>query len=401
MSNLIEKLTSADPVGKWIDDFVNSDNPKFVGKTKEERRKMAIGAYYGSLKNESVEETELEDEESERKAKLKSALAATDQVSKGGMQKKGYTGSTYNPQKKVQKEELEIEEGVLLVHRDRSYARPNQGPDKHTITKDHGTAPDGSHVYSVKQPNGFHGVFAVKGDTVVGSSHGNLGKEDAHSLGDHYAKHGTTGIGVGKKWSLGSGIHGKVIHESAEINESIKAGDSVHVGHKIPGGSGYSGIVTKIDGEKIHFRSKDEGKFGHRNFVGLLKNAIKESSDITEGAFDSAQAYNIGIQHGILQHPRLPKDDFESYKTYQAYLKGYEIGFYGKDRTDTEEYLDTHQAYPVIPTSSDAGVRESFVVRTLRGKKVFEAPTEVEAKQKAEELIKATKKRHFVQLVNN
>ena len=53
---LDEVLTAADPAGKWIEDFVNSDNPKFAGKTKEERREMALGAYYAAKqKNESVD----------------------------------------------------------------------------------------------------------------------------------------------------------------------------------------------------------------------------------------------------------------------------------------------------------------------------------------------------------
>ena len=118
------------------------------------------------------------------------------------------------------KEEAELSEGTLMVSRHRNYARPGQGPEAHPITKDHGEASDGSRVYSVKQPNGFHGVLAVKGDTVVGSSQNNLSKDEAHKMGDHYVKHGTVGIGVGKHWSLGSGIHGKVVKEEFELSES-------------------------------------------------------------------------------------------------------------------------------------------------------------------------------------
>lgn len=117
-------------------------------------------------------------------------------------------------------EESELSEGTLMVSRHRSYARPGQGPEAHPITKDHGEASDGSRVYSVKQPNGFHGVLAVKGDTVVGSSHKNLSKDEAHKMGDHYVKHGTVGIGVGNHWSVGSGIHGKVVKEEAELDEA-------------------------------------------------------------------------------------------------------------------------------------------------------------------------------------
>lgn len=39
----ITKSTSA---GEIIKDFQDSDDPKFAGKSKEERRRMALGAYY-------------------------------------------------------------------------------------------------------------------------------------------------------------------------------------------------------------------------------------------------------------------------------------------------------------------------------------------------------------------
>lgn len=168
IGGLNEVLKKSDPASKWIKDFVDSDDPKFKGKTKAERTKMALGAYYGAQRNESAE----------------------------------------------------LDEATLSISPHRNYSRPGQGPDKHMITKDHGEAPDGSRVYSVKQPNGFHGVFAVKDDTVVGSSYNNLSKDEAHALGTHYAKHGTVGIGVGKDWSLGSGIHGKVIKEKVELDET-------------------------------------------------------------------------------------------------------------------------------------------------------------------------------------
>lgn len=52
---LDEVLAKADPTSKWIRDFVKSDNPKFEGKSKKERIKMALGAYYAKQRNEEVE----------------------------------------------------------------------------------------------------------------------------------------------------------------------------------------------------------------------------------------------------------------------------------------------------------------------------------------------------------
>ena len=49
---LEEILTKKDPAGKWISDFVHSDDPKFKGKSKKERMKQALAAYYAKQRGE-------------------------------------------------------------------------------------------------------------------------------------------------------------------------------------------------------------------------------------------------------------------------------------------------------------------------------------------------------------
>lgn len=49
-TDLLEKLKPSDPTGKYIHDFVHSDNPKFAGKSKKERIRMALGAKYGAMR---------------------------------------------------------------------------------------------------------------------------------------------------------------------------------------------------------------------------------------------------------------------------------------------------------------------------------------------------------------
>lgn len=51
-----EVLSKDASAGDWIHDFINSDNPKFAGKSKETRKKMALAAYYAKQKNESAED---------------------------------------------------------------------------------------------------------------------------------------------------------------------------------------------------------------------------------------------------------------------------------------------------------------------------------------------------------
>ena len=54
-----EKLDPSMGAGKYVTDFVKSKDPRFEGKTKKERIKMALGAYYGA-KNEAVETEEVD-----------------------------------------------------------------------------------------------------------------------------------------------------------------------------------------------------------------------------------------------------------------------------------------------------------------------------------------------------
>jgi|LakMenE18May11ns_1017448.scaffolds.fasta_scaffold9926429_3 hypothetical protein len=50
LDELLEKLKPSDPTSKYIHDFVHSDNPKFAGKSKKERIRMALGAKYGAMR---------------------------------------------------------------------------------------------------------------------------------------------------------------------------------------------------------------------------------------------------------------------------------------------------------------------------------------------------------------
>ena len=51
---LLEILKASDPTSKWIHDFVYSDNPKFKGKSKKERIRMALGAKYAAMRKEET-----------------------------------------------------------------------------------------------------------------------------------------------------------------------------------------------------------------------------------------------------------------------------------------------------------------------------------------------------------
>jgi hypothetical protein len=54
---MTEKLTKNMSAGEVISDFVHSDDPKFRGKSKAERKKMALGAYYGMHPEKKLKES--------------------------------------------------------------------------------------------------------------------------------------------------------------------------------------------------------------------------------------------------------------------------------------------------------------------------------------------------------
>ncbi len=57
LDEMINEVLGKDAsAGDWIHDFVHSKNPKFAGKSTAERKKMALGAYYGKQNEENIEE---------------------------------------------------------------------------------------------------------------------------------------------------------------------------------------------------------------------------------------------------------------------------------------------------------------------------------------------------------
>lgn len=72
-----EVLGKNEPASAWIHDFVHSDNPKFAGKSKAERKKMALGAYYAKQRNEELDLDEVVDYLSEDAEALDELSKAT------------------------------------------------------------------------------------------------------------------------------------------------------------------------------------------------------------------------------------------------------------------------------------------------------------------------------------
>ena len=118
--DLINEVLSKDAsAGAWIHDFVHSDNPKFAGKSKEERKKQALAAYYAKQKNEEVEQIEEGRNDtpvpySSLSNRPSSATVAQTGPRKGMITKKHITRLKDRIKASLSKEEVEqIEEGLM------------------------------------------------------------------------------------------------------------------------------------------------------------------------------------------------------------------------------------------------------------------------------------------------
>ena len=82
--NLSEKLGANATMGDYISDFQKSDAPQFKGRTKEQRKKMAIAAYLDKT-GQTREELELDEGYSKKEIKMAIGIASDPRYAKGNM----------------------------------------------------------------------------------------------------------------------------------------------------------------------------------------------------------------------------------------------------------------------------------------------------------------------------
>jgi len=110
IDELINEVLSKDAdAGDYIHDFIHSDNPKFAGKSKAERKKMALGAYYGK-KNEEVNEGL----KSVAKKAFKALTGGSDEDQRKDLQRK--MGVPQTGQKPKTEEVEQMDEIVKVFH---------------------------------------------------------------------------------------------------------------------------------------------------------------------------------------------------------------------------------------------------------------------------------------------
>jgi len=102
LDDMINEVLGKDAsAGDWISDFTKSDNPKFAGKSKAQRKKMALAAYYAKQRNEEVEDVEEE---------LKGNQHKIDANKNGKVDAHDF--KLLRAKKKVNEEEVDLDEGI-------------------------------------------------------------------------------------------------------------------------------------------------------------------------------------------------------------------------------------------------------------------------------------------------
>ena len=113
---LLEKLKASDPTGKWVSDFVHSDNPRFADKSKKERINMALGASYaakGQPRNEEIYKDtgwKISKERKDPQGNITKKKNVPSKLAKQGMKQAGEKGFGPSPADKLSIRKEEVDE---------------------------------------------------------------------------------------------------------------------------------------------------------------------------------------------------------------------------------------------------------------------------------------------------
>ena len=141
---VMEKLKASDDMGKWVDDFKDSDAPQFKGKSMKKRRQMAIAAKLSAMR----ESTEAYGKSVNKMAddKKKAGISASD---------KNKLGKLADMMKKERKEETQIDElsKKTLGSYVKKATKSAVGATRDIAT---GNKPDDAHRISNKRAKGIN-----------------------------------------------------------------------------------------------------------------------------------------------------------------------------------------------------------------------------------------------------
>ena len=212
----------------------------------------------------------------------------------------------------IVKEEVELNEVNIVTVTGSRDIRPGT-KHSHTIVKDHGVhdhETGAQHkVFTVKRPNGFHGVLVTNKDNshVVGQTHGNHSKEEALKIANHYVKHGQVGMSKHAPWYVGGD---KIVKEEVELKQSQGVAESE--------------APLKHHNARVSYHKEGDP---HRRYEAIFKTTHNGGKEETEKRAKAAFAakkkivYDIVHEQGVAEEldtlsqiDELSKETLGSYK---------------------------------------------------------------------------------------
>lgn len=193
---------------------------------------------------------------------------------------------------RLTREEYDLEEetkSITLVGSSK-HIRPGK-KEIHDVLKHHGKDPSGSDVYTVKHPNGFHGVLAINHDkkVIIGGTQNNHDIDTAKKIGDHYVQHGTVGMKTG--WHHGSSMY--KIHEEYELDEAMISYTDFHAKLAAHRKAGNDIADSHYGTKKAHYTVVDkEGtarKVTHTDAGSKMENLGKHKGEVEDESGNKVQ----------------------------------------------------------------------------------------------------------------
>ncbi len=306
LDQLDEVLNADATASDWIHDFVHSTNPKFEGKSKKERIKMALGAYYHKARHKDGEglgeETEQIDELNRdtlksyiNKAKPELNAAKAERASAreaGDWKTAGSAGDIVNKRTdgvktakaKLNKEEAKLDEAAnksdipaylrkndKLTTKDLEKERTQNRSHPETIKKINGTVQEGlgSAISSVFQKM----KSKLKPSTQPTSSPASTTKPATPAV-KPVKRPMNAKLAAAKPKDA---AHGRALLQKygTKLSSNTKAGHDSGDGHS------YGDHVNPTTGTKNKFRMTPQGKYQHHDSDSNSWNDLEHKDDIS------------------------------------------------------------------------------------------------------------------------
>ena len=363
-TELTEKLTKGMSAADIIHDFVHSDDPKFKGKSKEERQKMALGAYYSMHPEKSTKE-EVEQVDELSKNALHLYLGKTNKMDRAELKKHGKHVDTAVDKimgkggKVPATEETELEEGRGRPPKEGSEAwkrqqaakdagqTAGQEPDEHPMQLVKKAADNTSGDYDYKHKN---------------SKITKLGRVDARALQAH---HNTKLKTADEKQDFAELIH----HSPEGLAHALSIAMGKPVG-KDPRPPIHPMSISKTRSESTEMTYEEALEILEQAYeMGLISETELMSYHIDEGAFTGIKGPSMDAQKQTNKNLSTFGQNYRAARSKNARADG----LLDKNNKPTNESSNKFRSNPMAEIVNEGKMKKAIDFAKKIGKEMVNA----------------------------